>query len=195
MTCSLTVEHLVLIRLEYEIIFLIGDHCIMSESSTPIKQQAKKLWQLVAAPAMKRLQGVMTCGMTPKKLALTFCIGVAIGIMPLVWGTTLICLLFGHVFRLNQLALQSLNYLLYPVQLALLIPYLKLGAWLFPWGPTAPPNMFYSLFHSPGLDSLNLIAWVTLKSIAAWSVTALPLALFAYGMIRVTTRKRNEICL
>lgn len=150
------------------------------------------MWLRIAAPAVKRLQSVMTCGLTPQKLALTLCIGVVLGIMPLVWGTTLLCLLLGHVFRLNQLALQSINYLLYPVQLALLIPFFKLGAWLFPWGPQVPANMLSTLFHNPDLSSLNLIAWITLKSNAAWLVTALPAALFAYGILRVVAARRSH---
>jgi uncharacterized protein (DUF2062 family) len=164
--------------------------CILTGSSTPVAQRVKQLWLRIATPAVKRLQGVMTCGLTPQKLALTICIGTVLGIMPLVWGTTLICLLLGHVFRLNQLALQSLNYLLYPVQLALLVPFFKLGAWLFPWGPQIPQHMLTTLFHSPALSSLNLIAWITLKSIAAWLVTALPAALLAYGIVRAVSSRK-----
>jgi len=164
----------------------------MNGSSAPMIQQAKQAWLRVSSPAMKRLQGVMTSGITPQKLALTLCIGVVVGVMPLVWGTTLICLLLGHVFRLNQVALQSLNYLLYPAQLALLIPFYKLGAWLFPWGAHVPPDILFSLFHTPDWSSVQLIAWITFTSIAAWTVTALPLALLVYGLIRAAARIKHN---
>jgi len=147
-------------------------------------QQLTSLWRLIAAPVLNRLQAVMTCGLTPQKLALTLCIGIALGIMPLLWGTSLICLMLAHLFRLNHVALQTVNFMLYPVQLALLLPFFKLGAWLFPWGPPIPPNMLSTLISSPG-SSLHLLGWIVLTSLAAWLVTALPAALLAYGILMV----------
>lgn len=132
----------------------------------------------------------MTSGLTPQKLALTLCIGIALGIMPLLCGTSLICIMLAHLFSLNHVALQSVNYLLYPLQLALLVPFFKLGAWLFPWGPTVPLNIFTSLVRNPGLSSLNILSWIVLKSLAAWLITVLPLATLAYGILLTVTTKK-----
>lgn len=151
---------------------------IVSGSDTPaIKRVARRL----AAPVLKRLQAVLTCGMTPRKLALTLCLGCAVGVLPLLWGTSLLCILLAHLLRLNQVALQSVNYLLYPLQLALLVPFFRLGAWLFPWGPPLPPQIFVALIRNPG-GSWHLLGWITLQSLAAWLVTALPAALLIYGV-------------
>jgi uncharacterized protein (DUF2062 family) len=156
-------------------------------------QRVRHIGRRVFAPIAKRLKIVMTCGLTPRKLVLTFCIGFAVGVMPLVCGTTFICLLLGHLFRLNQVALQSVNYLLYPLQLALLVPFFKLGMWLFPWGPPVPPQLLAAMLSNP-LASLNIIGWVTLKSLAAWLVTVLPATLIAYGiMMTVTYRKNTQV--
>ncbi len=134
----------------------------------------------------------MTCGLTPEKLATTLCIGTALGVLPLIWGTTLICIMLAHLFRLNHVALQSVNYLLYPLQLALLIPFFKLGTWLFPWGPKIPQRVFSELIQNPGFSSLNMLGWITLKSLAAWLVTAVPLLLFTYGILRAIISKQNS---
>lgn len=155
-------------------------------------QQPKYLWARIATPILHRLQVVLASGLTPQKLAMTLCIGCALGIMPLLWGTSLLCILLAHIFRLNHVALQSVNYLFYPIQLALLVPFFKLGTWLFPWGPPLPAHMFSMLLHNPGLSSLNFLAWITLKSVAAWLVTVLPAALFVYGILRATTLKNND---
>lgn len=132
----------------------------------------------------------MTCGLTPQKLALTLCLGAALGVMPLLWGTTLICIIVAHFFRLNQLALQSVNYLLYPVQLALLPLFFKMGSWLFPWGPPQPPHMLATLVNNP-CSSLTILGWLTLKSLAAWVVTVIPVALFAYGILMAAATRNN----
>lgn len=163
----------------------------MSKSSPDIKR-AKRLWLQLSAPVRKRLQAILSCGLTPQKLVLTFCIGSAIGILPLVWGTTLICLLLAHIFRLNHVALQSLNYLLYPVQLALLVPFFKLGDRFFSWGPLIPQNTLSTLIHDPLLSSFSILGWITLKSLAAWLVTVLPVAVVAYGILRAFVAYRNK---
>jgi hypothetical protein len=147
------------------------------------------MWRLIAAPVVKRVQAIMSCGLTPRKLALTLCFGIALGIIPLVWGASIICIIIAHFFRLNHVALQSVNYLLWPVQLSLLVPFAKLGVQLFTWGPPVPPHIFSTLTRSPGLSSLNILGWLTLKAITAWMVTVLPVALLVYGILRVTVFK------
>jgi hypothetical protein len=155
-----------------------------------VARRLKKVWRLIALPVVKRVQAIMSCGLTPRKLALTLCIGIAFGIAPLVWGASLICIIIAHVFRLNHVALQSVNYLLWPVQLSLLLPFAKLGEQLFTWGPPVPPHIFSTLTRSPGLSSLSILGWLTLKAIAAWMVTVIPVALLVYGILRVTVFKK-----
>lgn len=142
--------------------------------------------QQLMSPVVKRAQGIVTCGLTPQKLAMTLCIGAAFGTIPLVWGTSIICLVLAQLFRLNHVALQSVNYLLWPVHLALLIPFFKLGTLLFPWGPQLPDHQISSILHSPGLATLNIFLWLTLKAVAVWLVTVIPTALLAYMILRST---------
>ena len=146
----------------------------------------------IASPALKRVQTVLTCGLTPEKLALTLCIGTALGIMPLLWGTTFICIILAHLFKLNHVALQSINYLLYPLQLALLLPFFKMGELLFPWGPCLPQQKFSVLISNFGLDSVRMLACIALKSIAAWMITALPAALLAYGILMMVAARNKS---
>jgi len=152
-------------------------------------QKIKNILRLIALPAVKRVKAIMSCGLTPPKLALTLCVGIAFGIIPLVWGASLICFVIAHVFRLNHVVLQSVNYLLWPVQLSLLVPFAKLGARLFTWGLPVPPHIFSTLTQSPGLSSLNILGWLTLKAITAWIVTVLPVILIAYWILKVTIFK------
>ena len=101
------------------------------------------------------------------------------GLLPLAWGTTILCALAAYVFRLNQIVLQTVNYLIYPLQLVLIVPYYRLGARLFTWGPPFPAEILTYLLHGRG-GSIKLFAWATLKAVAAWLVTAPPLALALY---------------
>lgn len=129
----------------------------------------------------RRLKDILSSGLTPRKLLATLCIGGALGLMPLVWGTTILCAVAAYVFRLNQVVLQSVNYLLYPLQLALIIPYCRLGARLFPWGPPFPAEILTYVLNGQG-GMIKLFAWATLKAVAAWLLTAPPLALVLYQL-------------
>jgi uncharacterized protein (DUF2062 family) len=154
-------------------------------------QPFKQLWRTIVSPVAARLQALMSSGLTPQKLALTLCLGSAIGVMPLVWGTSLICILLAHCFKLNHVALQSVNYLLYPVQLALLVPFFKLGERVLPWGPPVPPQLLSSLFQNLS-SSLTILGWITIKSLVAWSLTALPAALLAYILQKMAQSRKTS---
>ena len=54
-----------------------------------------------------------------------------IGVFPVLGLTTLLCALVALVLRLNQPAIQLVNYLMYPLQLALIVPFLKAGDSVF----------------------------------------------------------------
>lgn len=70
-------------------------------------------------------------GITPEKIALTIALGVMLGIFPILGMTTLLCTLAGIRLRLNQPVIQLVNFLVYPLQLALLIPFYRAGEMLF----------------------------------------------------------------
>lgn len=164
--------------------------CIMTGSDASAAERFKHLGRRLASSAVKRLRAAVTCGLTPEKVAATLCIGTALGVMPLLWGTTLICIMLAHLLRLNQVALQSINYLFYPLQLALLLPFYKMGAWLFPWGPSLPLQMLGALARNP-FSSFSILGWMTLKAVAAWMVTVLPALLLAYWILRATALMAN----
>ncbi len=73
-------------------------------------------------------------GLTPEKLGWTLAAGSALGCFPVIGTTTLLCFLAGAAFRLNQPVLQLVNYLVYPLQLLLLVPFFALGAAWFGTG-------------------------------------------------------------
>ena len=74
-------------------------------------------------------------GISPRKLALTLAIGFVVGFLPVLWGATLLCAGLAFLFRLNQAIIQSANFLAYPVQIAMFVPFYRMGARIFPWGP------------------------------------------------------------
>jgi len=66
-----------------------------------------------------------------RKLPLTIAVGVFIALMPFPGISTIACSIAAVAFRLNFLLIQTLNYLLFPIQILLFIPFLKIGEYLF----------------------------------------------------------------
>ena len=85
-----------------------------------------------AQSAHRSLLAWLKTGMAPRQLAFTLALGFAIGCIPLLGVTTGICALLALVLRLNLPAIQAANWAAMPFQVALLIPFLRLGQWLFP---------------------------------------------------------------
>ncbi len=150
--------------------------------STTTGSEASRRRSLV--PAFRhRLQPILTSGLTPKRLAATCSLGIAIGTMPLLLGTTLLCLVIAARFRLNQLLLQTVNYLVYPLQLSLLVPFYTLGNHWFTWGTPIPDHLLANpLTHSNDI-SVGLAGSLTLKAVAAWLVTVSPTSVFLYLLL------------
>lgn len=96
-------------------------------------------------------------GITPEKIALSLAIGVCLGVFPVLGSTTALCTLAAIIFRLNLPAIQLVNYFVYPLQLALLIPFIRFGEIIF-----RAPHVSLSLTII--FESIKRSAWQTTKT-------------------------------
>jgi hypothetical protein len=89
--------------------------------------------------------------------------------------TTLLCVGAAFAFRLNQPAMQLVNYLAYPLQLALLIPFIRLGERLF--GVAAMPLSLSAMLGALKVDTFGTIAlfWSRIwHACVVWALLVLP---------------------
>ncbi|NCD40607.1 MAG: DUF2062 domain-containing protein [Bacteroidia bacterium] len=115
-------------------------------------------------------------GIEPKQLALTIAIGATIGISPLYGLTTIICALIALTFKMNLAAIQLANYMVYPLQLLLIIPNIRAGEWLFRSTPI-PLSIegIQNLFSESWTKGLLTFGKSILTGSAFWLLYALPL--------------------
>jgi uncharacterized protein (DUF2062 family) len=66
-------------------------------------------------------------GATPEAVSAAVVVSFAIAILPIVGVTTLICLAAGRIFRLNHVVMQIVNHASFALQLAFMIPFMRLG--------------------------------------------------------------------
>jgi uncharacterized protein (DUF2062 family) len=113
--------------------------------------------------------------MAPRQLAFTLALGFAIGCIPLLGVTTAICALLALVLRLNMPAIQAANWVAMPLQVVLLIPFLRLGQWLFRGQSISfnPVELLSQIEASPW-RSLMLMSGLFGHALLAWLITAGP---------------------
>lgn len=130
-------------------------------------------------------------GLTPHQLALTIALGVAVGIVPLVWGATPLCALLAFRLRLNQVAIQAVNYLVYPLQIVLFLPFYTLGAAIFPWGPVLSPTSLRAGLQPDLSGNLTLLLVTTLKALGAWLLLSPLLAALLYLLLLPIAKRKH----
>jgi len=136
------------------------------------------------------LTDLLRQGITPEKIALSLAIGICLGVFPVLGSTTALCALAAIVFRLNLPAIQLVNYLVYPLQLALIIPFIRFGEVLF-----GVPHVSLSLTII--FESIKRSAWQTTKTywtsgwhaMIAWCLVG-PVAIWILYMILAPVLRR-----
>ena len=112
-------------------------------------------------------------GISPRRLALTLALGFTIGCFPVVGIPTAICALIALALRLNQPAIQAANYVVMPLQLLLVVPFVRLGGWLLDSGPYHAAKSV-ALFHSSPRELLAGLGGLAGHAMFAWLVIAIP---------------------
>lgn len=129
-------------------------------------------------------------GTTPSALALGISGALVIGLFPVLGSTTLLCALFALVFRLNLPLIQLINFSVYPLQLIMLIPFMKLGEKIF-----GVERLYYSLsdivelISTNQLKSISILWNITMQAIGAWFITAPIVAVIIYFLVHKLLRK------
>ena len=131
----------------------------------------------------------LTQGLSPEAIALTIAIGLAIAVIPVVGTTTVLCTAAAIVLRLNQPLIQAINYLSFPLQLAFIVPYLRLGRLLF-GGPAVRMSAqeLAAFVSSRPLEAAEALWRVTLQALGAWLLTAPFIAAVVFFAIRPILR-------
>ena len=148
----------------------------MEEYSQQVDQSVEKpsfIQRRLVHPLINQLKQ----GATPEKLAQSMAIGAMIGIIPILGTTTTLCALAAIAFRLNHIAIQAVNWLIYPLQLILIIPFLKMGNMIF--GMDTMALSLAEITHKFETDfwgSFQQFGWLALRGLVAWILIAVPMA-------------------
>ena len=140
--------------------------------------------------ALDPLLSELRHGATPEGMATSAAVAAILAIVPVFGITTALCFFAGRLFRLNHVIMQGVNCLMYPFQLLLILPFLRIGETLLgadrlvlspasyaaefsasPWG-------FFEKFGKA--IALSSLGWVLCAPPALWALN---------GLLRVLFRK------
>jgi uncharacterized protein (DUF2062 family) len=129
-------------------------------------------------------------GISIERLSVSLALGITIGLIPLYGFTTLIVALIALSLRLNLIAMQAAHYIVHPLQLALLIPFLKLGDSLIRSTDLhMTVTQYIHAFKSDFWGSLHDLWLVNLSALVIWLIISIPLFLGLYYGLFYTIRK------
>jgi uncharacterized protein (DUF2062 family) len=134
-------------------------------------------------------------GITPRRLAFTLALGFVLGFIPLLGVPTGLCVLAALAFRLNQPAIQVANYAAMPFQLALVVPFVRLGGKLTPWLTRQGVDMAmltsspWQMLQHSSTQVATQLGIMAGQAMLAWMLVAIPMTLVLTFMLTGVLRR------
>jgi hypothetical protein len=119
--------------------------------------------------------------LSPEDLALLLAIGLVLGIFPMCGLPTLLCILASLIARVNFPALQIVNQLSWPLQIAMLVPLARLGSKII-----APSGEFAATFAGK-------LGTAVLEAVVGWFCICIPLGFLLYFSLVCVLRRNGTV--
>lgn len=132
--------------------------------------QASRFRRWIVEPIINQLRR----GISPEKLSWTIALGVTLGIFPIMGSTSLVCFIAGYLLKLNQPVLHLFKALTYPLHLALILVFIRLGQQLNGVPPIkfSIPQMLAQFKDDPARFARDF-GMAALYGIEAWAIAAI----------------------
>jgi len=129
-------------------------------------------------------------GATPEAVSAAVVVSFAIAIIPIIGVTTLICFAAGRAFRLNHVVMQIVNHSAFPLQVLLIVPFVRLGETLSGARHFAlTPKAIIDEFNRSLPDFMEKFWMAYVHGLIGWVITV-PLACWLLHLILRRTFRR-----
>lgn len=138
----------------------------------------------------QKLKRLFQQGLSPKELAMSIALALWIGIFPIYGTTTVILAFLALKLRLNLPIIIAVSYALTPLQFLFIIPFMRIGEFVFGYQPmpmelsTLKDSFSTSLFETLCVFSGRLVL-----ALGAWVLVALPVSILVYIILFQIFRK------
>ena len=120
-------------------------------------------------------------GLSPKELSQSLIVSGLISTIPILGVSTFMITSVSLKRKLNLPVMISLSYLMWPIQILLIIPFIRIGEFIF----SVPRNHhtaeeIISSFQNSFFQTLSQLSFELLCGLGGWFLTAVPLAVGIY---------------
>ncbi|HEY1805267.1 MAG TPA: DUF2062 domain-containing protein [Terracidiphilus sp.] len=148
--------------------------------------------RLIPAAAKRNAVLWLSQGISCRRLALTLALGFAIGCIPVIGIPTVLCAGLALALRLNLPAIQVANYLAMPLQLALIVPFVRLGGRITTRLASPESSQVAipgALQHFSALHFAAHMSGMAGEALLAWLVAAVPAVLLMTLALNLMLRR------
>jgi len=131
-------------------------------------------------------------GLTPREISLAVVISISMAIIPFLGVNTALLALIAFSLKLNFALIQSINLVLWPLQIALFIPFAKLGTLIFK--NNYIPLSFEQFYLTCKTDFFKTLldSWRTIvQALGAWIIVVTPVAVILYFILNNLLKRLN----
>lgn len=140
------------------------------------------------------IKSQLTQGATPEKLAQSLSVGMLIGCFPLLGFATGLAAVFGIIFKLNHIVVQTANYMMYPVQIVLIPVYIKVISLIVDVGDVPiRPDLMIELFRKDWVYFLKTYALIGVYAVILWVVVSAVLFTVLQKLLLPAINKLNKL--
>ena len=162
-----------------------------------VTREAPVRASFLRARFLNPVKALLVQGLSPEKIALTLAVSLVLAAFPVIGATTILCTTAALVLKLNMPLTQAVNYFSAPIQLVLLIPFMRLGSLFF--GGEGVRFSLTEIVKMMGVDPLLAVStlWAsTVQAIGAWALLSPLAGLLIYAALlpplRALTAKAAE---
>lgn len=133
---------------------------------------------------VKPIIDLLNQGISLQKIVLSIAIGATLGVIPVPGATTILCAIAAMLFRLNHPAIQLANFLVYPLQIILLIPFYRAGEFVFNAEPLSlSASQVVGMIKEDVWAAIKFLGDTTFHAVAVWCILAPILAAILYYLL------------
>lgn len=120
-------------------------------------------------------------GLTPKEITLSIIVSGLIAIIPVLGVSTFMITTLSLKSKLNLPVMIAFSYLMWPIQILLIIPFIRLGEFIFSVHPNNHTlEEIISSFQNSFFKTLSHLSFELLCGMGGWFFTAVPVAIGIY---------------
>ncbi len=133
-------------------------------------------------------------GLTPKELIQSIVVSGLISTIPILGVSTFMITTVSLKRKLNFPVMISLSYLMWPVQILLIVPFIRVGEFIF----FVPQNHhtveeIISSFQNSFFQTLSQLSFELLCGLGGWLLTAVPISIVIYWVSILFLREKKSL--